>query len=515
MSKRKTTEEFINELYKIRNDYEVIGEYLSAKELIEIRCRTCGNIYMVYPTNLYRKERCKCQKCNPKSLSYRKTNESFVGELKLINPTIVPLEKYVTGNTPILCKCSVCKNEWKVAPNSLISNKTGCPKCAGKKKKTLESLAEELKEDNPYVSVIDETYVNAKTPLLCKCNICKSVWKASATNLLRGRRCPKCFGKNKYSLEHFKGKLNSINSSIEVISDEYINNRTKLKCKCKLCGNIWEATPSHLLNGTACPECENFNTSYVEKYIYYSFVFAMGEENVVSRDRKAIGRELDIYIPSLKLAIEPGDWKWHKNKFKSDMDKLKLCEEKGIRLLIIYDSCVEFFDSDSVISYAEDLGQRKNESILQELILDIFKQYNLSKARISPSWSEISQLAYKSSRRVGTEEFKNKLFVVNPNIEVVGEYTRAQDKIEVRCRKHNVIWRSTPNNLLGGKGCRLCMSEKISKSRSKKVICVETGEVFASTYDAASSIGVRQSNISACCCGKQKTSGGYHWKYQV
>lgn len=71
------------------------------------------------------------------------------------------------------------------------------------------------------------------------------------------------------------------------------------------------------------------------------------------------------------MAIEPGAWKWHKNKLESDLGKLKQCEENGIHLLIIYDGCTECCDSDLVISYEEDLGQRKNESILQKLILDI------------------------------------------------------------------------------------------------------------------------------------------------
>ena len=45
----------------------------------------------------------------------------------------------------------------------------------------------------------------------------------------------------------------------------------------------------------------------------------------------------------------------------------------------------------------------------------------------------------------------------------------------------------------------------------KKVLCVETGEIFDSTCEAYRKTGI--SNISAACNGKLKTAGGYHWGY--
>jgi len=46
-----------------------------------------------------------------------------------------------------------------------------------------------------------------------------------------------------------------------------------------------------------------------------------------------------------------------------------------------------------------------------------------------------------------------------------------------------------------------------------KVVCVETGECFASMTDAGRAKNVPCSKISMCCAGKQKTAGGYHWEY--
>lgn len=49
--------------------------------------------------------------------------------------------------------------------------------------------------------------------------------------------------------------------------------------------------------------------------------------------------------------------------------------------------------------------------------------------------------------------------------------------------------------------------------RSHAVICVETGEIFETITIAAQSKKIKSNNISACCKGKIKTCGGYHWRY--
>ena len=46
----------------------------------------------------------------------------------------------------------------------------------------------------------------------------------------------------------------------------------------------------------------------------------------------------------------------------------------------------------------------------------------------------------------------------------------------------------------------------------KKVLCVETGEIFESMSDAQRKTGIDISHISKACNGEQKTTGGYHWR---
>ena len=47
----------------------------------------------------------------------------------------------------------------------------------------------------------------------------------------------------------------------------------------------------------------------------------------------------------------------------------------------------------------------------------------------------------------------------------------------------------------------------------KKIMCVETGEVFDAIVDAANKYCINAGNIGRVCDGKRKTCGGYHWRY--
>jgi len=49
--------------------------------------------------------------------------------------------------------------------------------------------------------------------------------------------------------------------------------------------------------------------------------------------------------------------------------------------------------------------------------------------------------------------------------------------------------------------------------RARKVINIDTGLIFDTIQEAAKCYKITYSNISNCCAGRIKTSGGYHWKY--
>ena len=52
-----------------------------------------------------------------------------------------------------------------------------------------------------------------------------------------------------------------------------------------------------------------------------------------------------------------------------------------------------------------------------------------------------------------------------------------------------------------------------SNGSPREIVCIETGEVFANATQAGKSTGIARQHINACCNGKRKTAGGYHWQY--
>lgn len=60
------------------------------------------------------------------------------------------------------------------------------------------------------------------------------------------------------------------------------------------------------------------------------------------------------------------------------------------------------------------------------------------------------------------EEYIQQLMQKAPNIELVGNYVNATTPVSHYCKKHDVTWDATPDNILSGHGCKQCGNEKMS-----------------------------------------------------
>lgn len=55
--------------------------------------------------------------------------------------------------------------------------------------------------------------------------------------------------------------------------------------------------------------------------------------------------------------------------------------------------------------------------------------------------------------------------------------------------------------------------KKAIKSQERPVINVDTGRIYCSATQAAKELGLYQQNITKCCQGKRKRTGGFRWEY--
>ena len=111
--------------------------------------------------------------------------------------------------------------------------------------------------------------------------------------------------------------------------------------------------------------------SNIEKELL-DFVKSIHNSEIIENDRKIINPlELDIYIPSKNVALEFNGIYYHSNKFKDKnyhYNKTKLCEEKGIRLIHVYEDdwifnkeIVKSMIASSLGIYKEKIFARKCE----------------------------------------------------------------------------------------------------------------------------------------------------------
>ena len=56
----------------------------------------------------------------------------------------------------------------------------------------------------------------------------------------------------------FINEIKILTSNIEIL-DKYINNYTKIKCKCLVHDHVWSITPNNLLAGKGCQKCAGNN----------------------------------------------------------------------------------------------------------------------------------------------------------------------------------------------------------------------------------------------------------------
>lgn len=187
---------------KIRNinNITLIGEYKNMSTKILVRCNECGNEYEAYPQKILSGHICrtcsiKHREQKFKGCNTKKTHDEFISDLNQITDKILVKERYQTAKTPILCECKDCGHEWRVRPTNLLTNKTGCPKCSFVtggllQRITYDDFVNKLKDINPYI-IIQSKYDGNHNNVKCKCRLCNNVWYALPSNLLRGTGCPR------------------------------------------------------------------------------------------------------------------------------------------------------------------------------------------------------------------------------------------------------------------------------------------------------------------------------------
>ena len=419
------------------------------------------------------------------------------------NGSLTPFDITKASNRKVWWICSK-GHEW-VAPVSRRADGHGCPICSNRRVVTgYNDFAHEHPElmpswDTERNGGVDPSKITSMSDKVVwwKCELGHS-YRTAVKHRVLGTTCPKCATKEKAQrfirkhaskfVERFR-KANRNFESIELLG-EYTGICEKIQCRCKVCGHEWGTTPKNLLDGCGCPCCACTQTSFQEQFIYMALVHKLGESNVMSRTKDVIGMELDVFVPSWKFAIELGGWNWHKDKLERDKEKSQLCNNVGIDLLTIYDSCPITIPQ-AVLKhcrvYRKDLGAEKSHRSLKVLVRSIFKENACPQDFTEDDWDLIALKAFKASRRseeeyrksrrsssaqnprsLTHEAFLERLVQHGYDLNKITFLTKCEGRekrIKCRCNVCGYEWNPLASALLKGHGCKICGCRQAAKKK--------------------------------------------------
>ncbi len=296
-------------------------------------------------------------------------------------------------------------------------------------------------------------------------------WQAIIANRNKGIGCPICSG---YQVLKGYNDLATTNSKLAKewnyekngnLKPEIVTagSNKKVWWKCAK-GHEWQASIASRNFGRDCPICTSErNTSFPEYVILY-YLEKYGIEAIHMYKEK--GYELDIYIPSKKIAIEYDGYLWHKNKRKKDLEKNLKCKKDGITLYRIRESLSLL--NDSSIDYVVDKNQKDLSEVIQKILSEI-TGINID-VDLKRDAIEIENLREHSEKENSLFETNLELakewnYDKNGNLRPEHVLANSGKKVWWKCAKGHE-WQAIIYSRNKGNGCPYCAGKHAIKGKS-------------------------------------------------
>ena len=336
----KKTQEYINKAKKKHNDkydYSMLV-YAGARHKVCIICPTHGEFWQRADQHLSGRG---CPEC---SNNRKKTQEEFISDLKSLYGDRYDFSKVVyvdaKHKVEVICQKHGC---FLMSPNKLLSG-CGCPECGkeasiSKRTLTKKDFIERANNVHNGLYGYDKVvYVNNTTDVCITCPK-HGDFMQRPDHHLNGSGCPICGGTKRLNVNEFVKKAGDVHLQkygYEKVS--YKNNSSKVTITCPIHGDF-EQRPNDHLHGQGCPICGKI-ISHSEDEIF-GFVKRICPDAEQGNRTILDGKELDIYIPSKKIAIEYDGLYWHSEAYGKDrnyhLQKTEECSKKGIQLIHVFE----------------------------------------------------------------------------------------------------------------------------------------------------------------------------------
>ena len=268
-------------------------------------------------------------------------------------------------------------HEWQASPNNR-SKQPNCPQCVGKRpspQNNLEVLNPDLAKEWDFSAngalLPGDVLASSHRKVWWKC-LKGHCWEASLSNRSRGRGCPYCSNKA-------VGEDNNLFVTRPDIASQWLQGRnggrsstdvtpgskTRVWWKCSF-GHEWESSISNRTSSqSGCPVCSP-QTSRLELRIYTEIKSIFPN---TARRQKHAGKECDVYIPELRLAIEIDGGYWHREKLEKDKEKNLALKKIGISVLRIREIGLPQIDSSDITFKPKDSTTEILHNCLRQIAL--------------------------------------------------------------------------------------------------------------------------------------------------
>ena len=351
---KQTTQDFIEKARKVHGDkYDYsCTEYMGARYNVSIRCKIHGVFTQIATNHLGGKG---CTECSRIKVARDQTSntEEFIKKARNIHGDRYDysLVDYKNNRTQVEIICKI-HEKFLQAPSDHLSGK-GCTECGKEKSKEdtrsrIMLLKDEFikRANNIHKNLYDYSkieYVDTRTKIKIICKKHGSFLQTPQKHM-SGRGCPTC-GRERTIEHNFSNTQDFIKKAKLLHGDlfsykevDYRGADTKIEIICKKHGSFFQSPHNHL-KGSGCPRCGVSASKLEIEIVNFIKTFYLGE--IITNSKDIIPpMELDIYVPSLNLAIEFNGGYWHSEKFKDrnyHLLKYNLCKEKGIRLISIWE----------------------------------------------------------------------------------------------------------------------------------------------------------------------------------
>jgi len=201
----------------------------------------------------------------------------------------------------------------------------------------LKHLDYEKNEDTDYIKRLSK---GSDKQIYFKCIHCNNEWKGKIQSNNKCFKCEISFGaKFPELLKEWDYEKNIIDP-FEI--KPHINIRVFWKCTNENCKNEWDTLVAQRTKGknpSGCPKCNSNKVSGIERKFFYFLekIFSSGNvKNSYSfKPKKGRVQEIDIFIESLNLAVEYDGEYFHKERYKTDIQKTKTLEDNGMFVIRI------------------------------------------------------------------------------------------------------------------------------------------------------------------------------------